>query len=383
MYTQSLWRRIRSFAPWIVCLFAIFSAAAQSAPIQNAVYVSGEGGYDTYRIPAVVVTRSGTVLAFCEGRVSGRGDSGDIDLLVKRSDDHGVTWSNHTVVWSDLDNTSGNPSPVVDSTTGIIWLLMTWNRGDDKEREIIEQTSEDTRRVYVTHSDDDGMTWAEPREITSLAKRPDWTWYATGPGAGIQLKQPGTFQGRLVIPCDHIEAGTKHYFSHVIYSDDHGATWKLGGRTPNPQVNECQVVELSDGRLMLNMRNYDRSKKSRQVAYSDNGGGRWTDQRFDTALAEPICQASIRRFSDDPSVVLFSNPSSESTRENMTVRSSEDEGLNWTRELVLHPGPSAYSDLAVLGDGTIGCLYERGDDNPYETITFARFGIEALTAATP
>lgn len=381
MYTQSHRRKIRSVALSIVSLFAIVSAFAQTA-LQNAVYVSGEGGYDTYRIPAVVVSKSGTVLAFCEGRVGGRGDSGDIDLIVKRSNDHGETWSNHRVVWSDLRNTSGNPCPVVDESTGIIWLLMTWNRGDDKEPHIIEQTSTNTRRVYVTHSDDDGVTWAEPREITSLAKRPEWTWYATGPGAGIQLKQPGPHQGRLVIPCDHIEAGTKKYYSHVIYSDDHGATWKLGGRSPNDQVNECQVVELADGRLMLNMRNYDRSKKSRQIAYSDNGGGRWTDQKFDAALPEPICQASIRRFSDDPSVILFSNPNNDSSRENMTVRSSVDEGLTWTKQLVLHPGPSAYSDLTVLKNGTIGCLYERGDDNPYETITFARFSLDALTAVS-
>ncbi len=363
-------------------LFVVVSASAQSAPLQNAVYIAGEGGYDTYRIPAVVATKSGTVLAFCEGRVGGRGDSGDIDLLVKRSNDHGETWSDHTVVWSDLQNTSGNPCPVVDESTGVIWLLMTWNRGDDKEPQIIEQTSTDTRRVYVTHSDDDGVTWAEPREITSLAKLPNWTWYATGPGAGIQLKQPGPYQGRLVIPCDHIEAGTKQYYSHVIYSDDHGATWKLGGRSPNDQVNECQVVELADGRLMLNMRNYDRSKKNRQIAYSDNGGERWSEQKFDAALTEPICQASIRRFSDEPSVILFSNPNNEKSRENMTVRSSVDEGLTWTNQLVLHPGPSAYSDLAVLKNGMIGCLYERGDKNPYETITFARFGVDALTAAS-
>lgn len=381
MYTQSHRRRTRTVVLSIVFLSAIVSASAQSA-LQNAVYVGGEGGYDTYRIPAVVVTRSGTVLAFCEGRVGGRGDSGDIDLIVKRSNDHGETWSNHTVVWSDLRNTSGNPCPVVDESTGVIWLLMTWNRGDDKEPHIIEQTSADTRRVYVTHSDDDGVTWAEPREITSLAKRPNWTWYATGPGAGIQLKQPGPHQGRLVIPCDHIEAGSKKYYSHVIYSDDHGATWELGGRSPNDQVNECQVVELADGRLMLNMRNYDRSQKNRQIAFSDNGGGRWTEQSFDTALIEPICQASIRRFGDDPSVILFSNPNNESSRENMTVRSSVDEGLTWAKQLVLHPGPSAYSDLAVLKNGLIGCLYERGDDNPYETITFARFGLDALTAVS-
>jgi len=372
----------RSVASMFV-LVVVLTASAQDAPVEKAIYVSGEGGYDTYRIPAVILTSDGTLLAFCEGRMDGRGDSGDIDLLVKRSEDNGDTWSEHAVIWSDLTNTCGNPSPVIDRTTGVIWLLMTWNRGDDKEPQIIKQTSNDTRRVYITHSDDDGMTWAEPTEITYSAKRPNWTWYATGPGAGIQLTEPGLYQDRLVIPCDHIEARTEHYYSHVIYSDDHGTSWKLGGSTRNHQVNECQVVELADGRLMLNMRNYDRSEQNRQIAFSDNGGGRWTQQAFDETLIEPICQASIRRYSHDPSLILFSNPANTSRRENMTVRSSADEGDSWTKQLVLHAGPSAYSDLVVLKDGSIGCLYERGDDHPYETITFARFGINALTTSTP
>ena len=132
-------------------------------------------------------------------------------------------------------------------------------------------------------------------EITNAVKKDDWTWYATGPGSGIQI-QHGPHKGRLVIPCDHIEADTKHYYSHVIYSDDHGETWQLGGTTPQHQVNECEVVELSGGRLMLNMRNYDRTKKNRQVAISDDGGLTWQEQRFDPTLIEPICQAAIERY---------------------------------------------------------------------------------------
>jgi sialidase-1 len=121
-----------------------------------------------------------------------------------------------------------------------------------------------------------------PEEITGDTKKPDWTWYATGPGAGIQI-QHGPHKGRLVIPCDHIEADTKHYYSHVIYSDDGGQTWQLGGSTPEHQVNECEVVELAEpqGRLMLNMRNYDRSNRTRQTALSDDGGATWHSQKHD------------------------------------------------------------------------------------------------------
>ena len=352
-----------------------------AAPVGQPIYVKGEGGYDTYRIPALAVTREGTVLALCEGRKNSASDTGDIDLLVKRSEDNGRTWSPQRVIWDDAGNTCGNPCAVVDRETGVIWLLMTWNRGDDHEADIIALSSKDTRRVFVTCSQDDGKTWSQPREITADVKRADWTWYATGPGSGIQLEH-GPHKGRLVIPCDHIEAGTKGYYSHIIYSDDHGETWQLGGSTPEHQVNECEVVELTEGRLLLNMRNYDPSKKNRQVAVSDDGGLTWRDQRFDPALIEPICQAAIERLSwpegDSSGVILFSNPSSNRDRVNLTVRASFDEGRTWSVEKVLHAGPSAYSDLAVLPNGEIACLYEAGQKHPYESIVLATFPLTAL-----
>ncbi|MCP4782561.1 MAG: exo-alpha-sialidase [Fuerstiella sp.] len=350
-------------------------------PLGEPLFVSGQDGYHTYRIPALAVTSQGTVLAFCEGRKSGRSDSGDINLLLKRSTDNGKTWNEQKVVWDDVGNTCGNPCVVVDKDTGTIWLLSTWNRGDDHERQIIAQTSKDTRRIYVLHSTDDGLTWSEPREITAQVKKPDWTWYATGPGSGIQI-QHGLHKGRMIIPCDHIEAGTNHYYSHIIYSDDHGETWQLGGRTTQHQVNECEVVELSGGRLLLNMRNYDRSKQNRQVATSDDGGLTWEDQRFDSTLIEPICQAAIECYSwsgeNSRSVVLFSNPASGSGRVNMTVRASFDEGRTWPAGKVLHAGPSAYSDLALLTSGEIVCLYEAGETNAYQSIVFASFPLATL-----
>jgi sialidase-1 len=344
-------------------------------------FVSGQGGYHTYRIPAVAVTTRGTVLGFCEGRKRSRSDTGDIDILVKRSTDNGRTWSAQQVVWDDAGNTCGNPCAVVDRDTGVIWLLTTWNRGEDHERDIIAQTSNDTRRVFFTRSTDDGRTWSVPGEITADTKKRDWTWYATGPGSGIQIVH-GPHKGRLVIPCDHIEAVTKRYYSHVIYSDDHGRSWQLGGRTPKHRVNECEVVELSDGQLMLNMRNYDHANKSRQVATSDDGGSTWKDQRFDAALIEPICQAAIERYAwpgaETKGAILFSNPSSRDGRVNMVVRASYDDGRTWPDSRVLHAGPSAYSDLAVLGNREIACLYEAGHDHAYESIVFASLPFSSL-----
>ena len=359
-------------------VLAVLTGATQGEEdrfAQQPVWVSGKDGYHTYRIPALAVTTKGTVLAFCEGRKSGRGDAGDIDLLIKRSEDNGRSWSEQKVLRDDAKNTCGNPAPVVDHETGTIWLFSTWNRGDDHESRIIAGKSKDTRRVFVMSSEDDGLTWADPLEITEDIKKPEWTWYATGPGSGIQIRH-GEHKGRLMVACDHIQADPKLYYSHVIYSDDHGKSWKLGGRTPEPKVNECEVVELSDGRLMLNMRNYDRSTKARQIAFSRDGGITWEGQSFDKALIEPICQASIERVhgsgGDKPDVILFSNPASQK-RVNMTVRASYDDGRTWARERTLHKGPSAYSDLAILTDGRAACLYERGEQGPYEQITFAQF----------
>ena len=351
---------------------------AAKAPEQTALYASGQDGYHTYRIPAAVVTAEGTVLAFCEGRKTSRSDTGDIDILLRRSTDGGKTFSSQQIVWDDGPNTCGNPCPVVDRATGHVHLLLTHNLGVDHERAIIDRTSRGTRTVWITTSTDDGLTWSEPADVTSAAKRPDWTWYATGPGAGIQLDD-----GRLIVPCDHIEADTKHYYSHVIYSDDHGKTWQIGG-SAGPQTNECEAVQLADKSLLLNMRNYNRAFRARAVATSTDRGLSWSEVTRDPVLVEPICQASIRRYSradgnGGVNRILFSNPGEPAARKEMTVRLSYDECKTWATGKTLWPGPAAYSCLAVLPNGTALCLYERGVNGPYETITLARFNIDWLT----
>jgi len=365
----------------------IDAIAAETAPKQTPVFTSGKDGYHTYRIPALMTTQKGTLLAFCEGRKSGRSDSGNIDLLLKRSTDNGKTWTKQQIVWSDAANTCGNPCPVQDRQSGTIHLLMTWNRGDDRESAIKKNTANDTRRVWITKSNDDGLTWSDSQQITDTTKKPEWRWYATGPGVGIQL-QKGPAKGRLVIPCDHSIISPKDpdgYNSHVIISDDHGKTWRIGG-VITPKVNECQIVELADAALMINMRNYDRSKTTRAIAFSTDGGVNFSKVAHDPALVEPICQASFLRYTIQPAHnknrLLFSNPARPKAgdRNQMTVRLSYDEGKTWPVARILHAGPSAYSCLAVLQNADIACLYEAGRNNPYEKIVFAAFNIEWLTA---
>ncbi|MBI4606777.1 MAG: exo-alpha-sialidase [Planctomycetes bacterium] len=346
------------------------TGALRGSELEQAdVFVSGRDGYHTFRIPAVLLTPGGTLLAFCEGRKKGTSDTGDIDLVLRRSRDGGKSWGALETVWDDGPNTIGNPCPLVDASTGTIWLPLTRNLGEDSEEEILSGTAKGSREAWITRSDDDGATWAKPAEITKAVKGPDWTWYATGPGCGIQLRS-----GRLLVPCDHAVARTKMRRSHVIYSDDRGATWRLGG-VLGDLTNECQVVERADGSLLLNMRSYH-GKSRRAVATSRDGGLTWTEPALDLALVEPVCQASLIRLRDG--ALLFSNPAS-TKREKMTVRLSRDEGKSWPGSRLLHGGRAAYSALTPLPGGGIGCLYERGEKSPYETITFARFSLGWLS----
>ena len=344
---------------------------------QTPLWVGGEDGYHTYRIPALLTTQQGSLLAFCEGRRNNRRDHGDIDLLVKRSTDGGKTWSPHRIVYEeggDDEVTIGNPNPVVDQDTGTIWMPF----------------CRDNKEVLITKSTDDGLTWSDPVNISKDVVRPGWVWVATGPGVSVQLER-GPNKGRLVIPCDHgVMVGEQRIMhSHVFYSEDHGETWQLGGLLPE-HTDEAQVVELANGELLLNMRSYwgrvgkraDRDGM-RALARSADGGQTWGELAFDETLIEPVCQGSFLRYTDAESGgknrLLFSNPASKTERVKMTVRLSYDEGETWPVSKLLHEGKSAYSSLAVLPDKTIACLYERGEERYSENLYFARFTLDWLT----
>ena len=344
---------------------------------EHPLFTAGTEGYHTFRIPALVRSNAGTLLAFCEGRRTGGGDSGNIDIVLKRSFDNGESWQPMQVAVSTGTDTDGNPAPVIDRDTGTIWLLFCKNFSDGAEGRIV--AGEAPRTVWVTSSKDDGETWAEPREITATTKDEAWTWYATGPCHGIQLAK-----GRFVIPCDHVLGNSRNYaehgYSHLIVSDDHGETWKISGKA-QPGTNESVVVETADGGLYFNCRNYVAPKR-RAYARSSDSGDTFTEFGYEEDLIEPICQASMVRYTDanqhDKNRILFSNPASTS-RERMTIRISYDECQSWSSGKVLHAGPAAYSDLCIDSDMNICCLYERGENRASETLSFAKFDLAWLT----
>lgn len=365
---------VRALALILVTVAPTLGRASAAEPTNTLLFDSGKEGYRRYRIPALLLTPKGTLLAFCEGRKDGRGLTGAIDIVLKRSLDGGKKWETLQVVANDGANTLGNPCPVVDRKSGVIWLALTRSHGKDTEDDIVDGKSRETTRVFITSSADDGKTWAPIREISATTRQPSWTWYGTGPGVGIQLKS-----GRLVIPSYHAEAQTKMYRSHMIYSDDQGKTWQRGA-TVGEDCSECQVVERVDGQLYLSSRTI-KGKPQRTTAVSKDGGQTWLPTERDANLYDPSCQASLIGLTEPEGKGkvrwLFCHPAGPDRR-NLTVRLGFDEGQTWPISKRLRAGDSQYSSLAQLPDGTIGCLYESWVEGNYR-LFYAGFGLDWLT----
>ncbi|MEZ6122395.1 MAG: exo-alpha-sialidase [Planctomycetaceae bacterium] len=392
----------------VVGLWPGLSAEAMADDVEKIdLFEAEKDGYELYRIPGIVVTKSGTVLAYCEARKSAKGDWGRIDVLLRRSVDGGRTWQprqqlvkvdgdlpiNPVAAAQNLDrpgeNTVNNPVAIVDQQTGAIHFLYCL----------------EYMRCFYMRSDDDGQTWTDAVEITpafdAFRRDYDWKVLATGPGHAIQLTK-GDHAGRLVVPV-WLSLGTGGHahrpsVTSTIYSDDHGRTWHRGDiAVPDTDKfiypNETAVVQLADGRVMLNSRTESKANR-RVITISPDGATNWSVPRFDDALVEPVCMAGVVRVreprGDQPGTIAFSNPNNLTRKDgkeapgkgrdriNVTVRLSHDEGQTWPDQRLLEEGFSGYSDLAVLPDGTILCFYERGSTdgvNIYRTgrLTVARF----------
>jgi sialidase-1 len=353
---------------------------------ESVVFTGGREGYACYRTPALVISAEGTVLAFCGGRVDDHRDEGDIDIVLKRSTDGGRTWGPLQVLADDGPNPCKGPAPVV-LPTGRILMLYLWNKS------IASEKDRTTREVYFIHSDDDGLTWSEPRNITTSVYREGWRWYGLGPCHAI-VKARDPHRGRIVVPARHnTEDGPTR--PHVIYSDDNGETWQIGGIVDRVKATESTIVELSDGALMINCRNQKNDENHRVVAVSKDGGESFGPARLEPAHPEPRgCQGSLVFHSLNAETgrgnIIFSNPANEKIRSDGTLQLSTDDGATWTGcyryAPELAPYFTGYSDIAVFADGSIGVLYERGDhtaDGPkgerYDEMAFVRVPFELLS----
>ena len=307
-----------------------------------------------FRIPAIIVTKSGKILAFCEGRKSIR-DHCNADIVMKTSSDNGITWSCLKVIWNDGENTCGNPAPVFDQITGEVIVAATLN--NDK--------------VFVLRSKDEGITWESPIGITPSVKPEHWKWYATGPVHAIQI-ETGAYKNRIVVPCNHTESANGNHFSHTIYSDDHGNTWLLGGIVFCEKTDECTVAELVNGDLLLNMRNNDKTLAARKTSISHDGGISWSVVVFDTTLIDPVCQGSLLRYSFTPDILLFTNNKHKHFRRNLTLSVSYNGGKIWAKQISIFAKKTAYSDMVVLSNGDVLCIFETGRILPYGGIVCSR-----------
>ncbi|PRX96695.1 sialidase family protein [Allonocardiopsis opalescens] len=381
---------------------ALADPSAAAAPDQelSRPFAAGDLGYRCFRIPAVVTTRDGTVLAFAEARVADCGDVGDIDLVLRRSEDGGRTWGDVQVLRGRNDTGGfGNPVPVVDSVSGRVSVLFAynpWTLDEDGDRVRGERT------LHTLYSDSDGVNWTPGAYLGSL-KLPDWGWIALGPGHGIQLtRQDGLAPGaspRIIVPGDHTNRVTGRSGVQLYYSDDGGRTWAMGAMHEAPagsaHPGETTVVERVDGSIYLNSRSSANcgTPDHRLAATSSDGGLSFDPGAFAPVpnLPVPPVSASLLRLratdeGDARNRLLLSAPArpgaEASDRRVLSIRSSYDEGASWDPVgTVIVPLRAGYSDLTELDSGRIGLLYETGINTAHGNIVFTSFTEAELDGA--
>ncbi|WP_295731654.1 exo-alpha-sialidase [uncultured Muribaculum sp.] len=337
---------------------------------QSHPFVCGADNYAVYRIPSMVITKHDNVLAFCEGRVEGREDTGNIDIVLRRSGDRGRTWQELLVIYDSGTSTCHNPCPVYIPEMNRVVMVMNRNYGDS--------------RVLVTYSDNEGQTWSAPREITTGLRPAGVKRYTQGPCHGI-VKQLEPNKGRLVISGYQTDPADGQYYANSIYSDDNGETWHHGGTVPTPCTNESTVCELSDGSLLMSIRmqSDDPSNRFRGHSISRDGGITWTHAELIPSLPDPGCQGSIYTWSygggeQGKNVLVMCNPAWQERRLHNTVRASFDDGATWTKGFD-YTGETVggYSDVAAFSDGEIAVLSEYGYLNE-GGIIFRKFKLDDL-----
>lgn len=372
----------------LLLLLLLPTPVLASDPEVTDVFTPRQDGFASVRIPAVVVTKQGTLLAFAEGRAQDT-DQAKNKIVLKRSSDGGKSWGKLVVVAEDGAKSLNNPCAVVEHENGRVLLMyQSYPAGVGERSGKIQpgHVGELIVRNWIISSDDDGATWTKARDITSETKREKVvTTIASGPGIGIQLRH-GRHAGRILMPFNEGPFGLWNIYA--VYSDDRGKTWAMGSVAPGglidakgkqtSTVNEAQFVELKDGSIRYNVRRWS-GKPVRKTCVSTDGGLAWSKVEDVPDLADSGCMASVLRYTDPAdggrSRILFSGPQS-TRRENGTIFISYDDGKTWPIKRVLCNRSFAYSCLTALPDGTIGCLYEADGT---KKIVFARFTLEWLT----
>ncbi|RYX84114.1 hypothetical protein EON83_11420 [bacterium] len=346
--------------------------------IFSTVFSGGEEGFPTVRIPSIVCIKSGALVAFAEGRRN-MGDQAENKIIARRSTDGGKTWLPLQIVADDGLRPLNNPCAVVDQKTGRLLVMFQSYPKDLKEASGGIKTGydgDDIVKSYIVRSDDEGATWGQMEEVTRSVKRPTGvTTVASGPGIGIQLKR-GAHAGRLLMPFNEGPFGKWNIYT--AYSDDGGKSWQYGDNVPEGagQVNECQIAELSDGRIYFNSRSGG-GAKVRRISFSDDGGVTWSPVKQEPQLIESRCMASVLSYEDSARHrLIYSGPRTSTGRDTGTVYVSYDDGKTWPVHKLLEPGMFGYSNLVQFPDGTLGCLYEAND---YNNIVFKTFSLQWLT----
>lgn len=340
-------------------MLAAFAAAVLDMTPPETVFLSGRlssgSAFDTYRIPALLRTRRGTLTAMAEGRGSVSDQASN--AIVMRRKERGGSWGQEQIV-ADLRPASLNNPTLLSDSRGRIWMMLQSYPAGKGEYSIgAGYDPATTLSVLLVHSDDDGKTWSKPQDITRQARPEGARTCASGPGVGIELSR-GRHRGRLLFPFN--QRTGEDWTVYSVFSDDRGRTWQMGDpapRLPGTQPNEVQFAELADGRVLLNARN-QASGKFRLQSVSQDGGATWPAPEPRTDLVDPVCMGSLVRLSFTPDVLLFANPASASGRVQGTLKLSRDGGATWSAAGVIEPGSFAYSSLAPLSPNRVGILYE-------------------------
>ena len=356
------------------------SIPSNQIPIEytSTVFQSGFDQYEFYRIPTLL-SDGHRLFAFSEGRKNSVNDYGQIDIVVKISEDMGKTWGSLIKVTDFIGQSCQNPTPVFIKNENKILLLFTKRTiSSDTEDKIREGTSTGYVGAYITESLDHGITWSKVKEISDQVKLKNWLWYAFGPGGAIILQKGNSCKGRIIIPANHSilgGSGNEYLGAHIVYSENQGESWHIGAvdsegmGSVNP--NELTVIETNSGTLYFNARNQNYQPDplgNRAITFSRDGGDSFARKFFhEPQLVTPVVHASLTRLNDR---ILFIAPSNPSERKNLSIWISDDEALTWSIPHLLHEGWSAYSSSVNLEGEKVGVLFETGKDNPYQMIQF-------------